>query len=495
MNRKNDEAKASSRKMWIKFIALILAVCIPLTVCLVAVFFCPDVYSETFLGGLSLKYERLLQTNEKKIVVVGGSSVAFGLDSALLAEHTGYEVVNFGLYATLGTKLMLDLSKANINEGDIVIIAPEMDKQTLSMYFNAEATWQALESDLSMIFHVGSDNVGDLLGGMLEYAAEKYLYAFSGKKLKVNGIYRVDSFNIYGDIAKEKYPREYNDMEMGYDVNQTITLKADIFDAEFVAYLNEYAAWVKERGATPYFAFCPMNVAALEEGTDQASLGRFYSDVVDMLDFTVIGSPASSLFHQNYFYDTNYHLNDAGVVLHTVRMIEDLFSVWNRTDLPQIELPAAPARPGTTDKAEHWVDNEWSKYFIYEPFGEDALKIVGVTPAGKHKSTLEIPYTADGKVVRVVDKNAFEGCRVLTDLYIHDNISLLINGAFSGCEKLQNIHIMRDDEENLEANEGLFEGADSGVKILFHTEEAYSNFVSGYWWAHHAERMEMAPIA
>ena len=91
----------------------------------------PPAYSDTFVGALNEKCDRLKEIEGEKIVVVGGSSVAFGVDSALLSRYTGMPVVNFGLYAALGTKLMLDLSLPHIGEGDIVVISPELDPQTL----------------------------------------------------------------------------------------------------------------------------------------------------------------------------------------------------------------------------------------------------------------------------------------------------------------------------------------------------------------------------
>ena len=224
MEQTNKSIRASSKGFWLRFSALVLAAIFPFLACVTAVLVCPAVYDETFLGGLAIKYERLCTTEEKKIVVVGGSSVAFGLDSELLSQHTGYEVVNFGLYATLGTRLMLDLSKANINEGDIVIVAPELDRQTLSMYFNAESTWQAIDSDMSMLWHIDGDNAIDMLGGLFGYAATKCRYAFSGEKLKVDGVYRADSFNHYGDVSPDRFLREYNVMEMGVNSKNTLAL-------------------------------------------------------------------------------------------------------------------------------------------------------------------------------------------------------------------------------------------------------------------------------
>ena len=190
-------------KNWIKLIALILAVLIPFGAVLGIAAFAKPVYGQTFLGELAPKYERLKAIDEPKVIIVGGSSVAFGLDSALLEQHVGMPVVNFGLYATLGTKIMMDLSKANINEGDIVVLAPEMDAQTLSLYFNAEAALQGMESDWSMLRYIDSDNHSDLVGGLYEYLTSKIKYLREGL-LDPAGVYNRDSFNEYGDIVYER---------------------------------------------------------------------------------------------------------------------------------------------------------------------------------------------------------------------------------------------------------------------------------------------------
>ena len=137
------------------FIMLAVVIVLPLIAALSICFAIPPQYSETYLGELAAKYERLKDTDGAKIILIGGSNLAFGVDSATIEEYMNMPVVNFGLYATLGTKLMLDLSKANIDKGDIIVVCPEMDPQTLSLYFNAEAAWQAADSDYSMLLHVG----------------------------------------------------------------------------------------------------------------------------------------------------------------------------------------------------------------------------------------------------------------------------------------------------------------------------------------------------
>ena len=137
-----------------KVIIFILAVIIlvaPIASVTILTLAAPCQYDQTFLGELEEKHKRLTSLKEEKIVLIGGSNLAFGLDSEKLQEYVGMPVVNYGLYATIGTKAMLDMSRSHIKEGDVVVICPETDKQTYSLYYNAHSMWQALDCDLSML--------------------------------------------------------------------------------------------------------------------------------------------------------------------------------------------------------------------------------------------------------------------------------------------------------------------------------------------------------
>ena len=108
------------KKSWISFICILLCVLIPFAAIASIISFLPSQFKNTFLGGLKIKIDRIESIEEPKIVIIGGSSVPFGVDSKQMEEMLGMPVVNFGLYATLGTKLMLDLSREYINSGDII---------------------------------------------------------------------------------------------------------------------------------------------------------------------------------------------------------------------------------------------------------------------------------------------------------------------------------------------------------------------------------------
>ena len=467
---------------WIKLFSLILVILLPICA-IVNIMTAPPVYSQTFLGGLAPKYDRLNAINEPKIIVVGGSSVAFGLDSELLAQHVGMPVVNFGLYATLGTKIMMDLSKANVNDGDIVVLAPEMDAQTLSLYFNAEAALQGLESNWRMLRHISKENYSDLAGGMYEYITSKIKYLRSGA-LDPAGVYNRDSFNEYGDIV---YARPHNTMLLGYDPAKMIELMPELIAQEFIDYINEYTAYCKQQGATVYFSFPPMNASAMSSANTEDTLFDFYCYLYENLDCEVIGNVNDYIIAEDYFYDSNFHLNDSGVILRSSLLAHDINRARGIATQISIPIPEAPKRP-VTEAILSETDALLASFFTYVQYG-GGYAISGVSEEGKKLAALTVPGSYEGKAVLAIEKNAFAGCENLTKLTINSNIVQLMDGAFADCPKLAKIYVLRDSAEGLGVGDAVFEGAASGVKMILTTQEAFESFVTDYFWSQYGEYM------
>ena len=113
----------------------------------------PAQYRETFVGELPAKRAMLAAESDKpRLIIVGGSAAAFGVDSTLLAQELpDYQPINFGLYAALGTRVMLDLSIDELRPGDIVIVMPEQQSQALSDTIGTETLWQAVDGGPSRV--------------------------------------------------------------------------------------------------------------------------------------------------------------------------------------------------------------------------------------------------------------------------------------------------------------------------------------------------------
>ncbi|MEF2836972.1 MAG: leucine-rich repeat protein [Oscillospiraceae bacterium] len=470
-------------KNWVKLISLILVALIPFVAVVGIALLAPPVYTQTFLGELSLKFDSLNAVEEPKLIVVGGSNVAFGLDSRLLAQHIDMPVVNFGLYATLGTKMMMDLSKANVNEGDIVILAPEMDTQTLSLYFNAEAALQGMESDWKMLCYIPRENHADLVGGVYEYVTSKIGYLRSGL-LDPEGIYNRDSFNEYGDIV---YVRPHNIMLLGYDPTKTIELTPALLDQEFIDYVNDYTAYCERQGATVYFSFPPTNASAMADSNTEDTLFDFCCYLYENLTCKVISNVNDYIMEENYFYDSNFHLNDSGVILRTSLLAHDINRVRGIPEQISIRVPDAPERP-VSEAAVAEADALLASHFTYKEYG-DGFAINGVSEEGKSLSVLTVPGSYEGKAILAIERNAFAGCENLSQITIGSNIVQLMDGAFANCPKLEKIYLLHNSAEGLGVGEAVLEGAAGDVKIVLTTQEAFESFVADYFWSQYGEYM------
>ncbi len=483
------------KKSFISFICILLCVLIPFGAVASVIFFVPAQFGQTFLGALGGKVDRIASIDEPKIIVVGGSSVPFGLDSKLMEEMLGMPVVNFGLYATLGTKLMLDLSEEYINEGDIVILAPETDAQTYSLFFGAESAWQAVDSDLSLLPKIAKENFGAMIGSAWKYGVQKLKYYLADPEnpLSPEGIYRADSFDEYGDII---YPREYNKMALMYDSTLEIKLTADIISEDFVDYVNAYVAKAEKKGAKVLFSFAPMNDAALAADTTVESLKAFESYIAENFDAELISNPNNYIYESGYFYDSNFHLNDAGAVMHTANLAYDIAEYLGKDVLIEVEIPEAPEVPEdvTPNFPTEYDENE--KYFVFEEkliSGElVGYNIVGVSELGKAQSTLTTPYAYNGMRVYEISAGAFAGCTSLTDIYVTENVSNIADGAFADAPALKKVHIMTDNPDNTAVNNlsgGLCSGMSADAKFYVKAE-LLSTFRGNYFWGPYADRIE-----
>lgn len=432
-------------------------------------------FDETFLGEMSAKMERLESIEEPKIIVIGGSSVAFGLRSDLMEEQLGMPVVNFGLYASLGTKIMLDLSKANIGEGDIIVIAPEQDAQTLSLYFNADSAWKAIDGNISYLRYIGKDDYPAMAGGLLSFASEKYKYFAESTKPEVSGVYTKEAFNEYTDI---EYERPSNTMFGGYDANNAISFETDVIDPAFIDYLNEYAKYARDKGAKVFFSFSPMNRAALAEGTAEEDIYSYFRYLQESLDFPVISSPETYLMESVWFYDSNFHMNDSGALLHTKHLVNDLILAMGLDKICTIEDPTPPALPDNGTQGEGEIKDD--ELFVISE-SEKGVQIIGLTDKGRERTSLEVPASINGKTVVAIGEGAFSEASGLTELTLNEGVTYIANGAFEGCSALERLVINCTTPAQIRVDEELLLGADGCV--IYIPKGTYGAYSNDYYWA------------
>lgn len=464
--------------------SVILILLIPI-VTIICGFGTPAVFSQTYYGELAEMYGRIKNCQGKKIIILGNSSVAFGVDSGLIenelrVDKLDYTVCNFGLYGAIGTKAMLDLSEKYVDDGDVVIFTPELDSQSLSLYFSGKEFFYAADSDFSLLSHVKSENVGSLVGAFSSYTSEKMSYIKAGKVASSGTLYSRASFDNRCDMIAE---RNHNIMTDGHDVNNPIMIDENMLGDDFVDYLNSYYKKITAKGATMYYSFAPMNKRALPENYSE-KLDAFADAVTDKLDFVILGSPHDYVLDYEWFYDSDVHLNSSGMTVRSIRLTNDLKMAFGLTSPVLSLMPDKPEIPVDDEKGDGEVNNDFVDFFDYEETPDGFYLIVGLKENGASLAEITVPYSYNGTKIIGFSAETFAGNTSVKEIAVQSNIKLLRDGSFSGCSALEKLIVLNRDPESVAVGYSLLDGAANCT--IYVSKDCFSEYSNDYYWGHYA---------
>ena len=464
------------KRVWLLVSLLLL---LPLLL-LIFAFALPAQYGKTYLAALNDKAAILEKTASPKIVIIGGSGAAFDVDCELLeSQLPGYRAVNFGLYAGLGTTVMLELSLPSLQEGDIVVFSPELSEQTLSDWFSADSMWQAAEENPALLLRLHPDRWEKLLAAFPRYAAQKARFWLLGSAPEGSGVYARSAFTAKGDLQKDLRPA--NQMPGGRDENMPLRFDPALPTEDFMDRVNTFIAACERKGVQVCFRFCPMNAAALAEG-EAGRMETFEAQLKEALRCEVIGTAARALMEPGWFFDTNFHLNGAGTILNTVLLAEDL-KQWIGDDTPV--TVSLPSMPRSAEKTITAGDNADADCFAYEK-QQNGYILTGLTEAGKQREKIIVPVSYNGLPVLSFEKTVFAGNTVLRELTLQGNLRVIPDEAFNGCSLLETIILLQDDPGQCTVGSALLNGTDAMVAV---PAERYGNYCTNYFWSVHAARL------
>lgn len=441
----------------------------------------PKVYEYTYLAALEDKFDRLNKINIPKIIIIGGSATSFGINSEIIEKETGMPVVNFGLYGALGSKAMLELSKSNIRENDIVIFQPEFSSQLYSNFIGAKELLQALESDLKMLRWLSPSTKLELVASLSGFINDKNKIIAEDSKPIPQNVYAYSSFNSYVDIS---YPRPYNIMPELYDTNNLVEISHDIISEDFIEFFNAYYKFVKRKKANLYISMAPINSLSIINNTVEAK-ENFYDYLDDVFLAPVFSNINDSIMDNIYFYDTNYHLNDAGVMYRCYSLIGDIKRIKKDYTPISFQPPLPSYKVNNDNRGTTNVVDINEKFFTYEKStiaNIERISIKGLSEEGLTEETLTVPSFVEGLPVYKILSGAFRGAKAST-VYLPDTIATLGNGCF-GESNVRSVYIkIAIDSIALPmiSNKLL---SNSDMDIIFYVpKNKYGEFLVDYNWS------------
>lgn len=434
----------------------------------------PTCYQDSYYAQLPELYHRLTDSQGKRIILVGGSNIAFGVDVGLL-EHMlaqyGYEytVCPFGLYAAVGTSAMLELSQNHLREGDVVVLSVEPTDETLSTYFGASAFWKCAEEAPELLTAVGPAHQAALAGNYIGFLQERASICRSGQFPHAEGVYAKASFDVDGNMS---FYRAGNNMPLGWDTGVPVNLTTVSISPDFAQQVNEYCETARARGAEVYLSFSPVNRSALE-GDPAEGTAAYFRACLEAFDCPAISDPNRYILDSGWFYDSNFHLNSAGAVLRTCLLAEDLLAQFGCYEELSFPRPAMPAPIPQTVEAE-----PDSGYFLFSPIDKTGTGylVSGLTEEGLAQASLTVPASFEGLPVVGIQAHALDGAEALEELRLPETVESLPDEAFSGCPSLTRL-VLAHTQRLCHITEHTFDGA-SQVKIYVPTA-AYSLYRDG----------------
>ncbi|MCF7764260.1 MAG: hypothetical protein K9N62_11345 [Verrucomicrobia bacterium] len=277
-----------------------------------------------YLAATIDKHDRLSETKGPRLILVGGSNLAFGTDAAELERALGRSVVNMGLAAGLGIEFMLNEVKPALRPGDRVLLSLEYDR--FSGGYNPLNIRQILEVRPASVRYLEGHQWNRVLlrGGwaMIGGIGRRALgwQTVPGGDAVELSAYTRSGFNRWGDLVA------HHSMPGTFGAGTSAVGRA------------EHADWVPTgraldalrsfgelcgRSGVEFIYTCPPQLRDILE-SNRATVGAILEALEQVPNLRILDRPEEHVYEDQHFFDTGYHLTRTGARLRTAKLIRAL---------------------------------------------------------------------------------------------------------------------------------------------------------------------------
>jgi hypothetical protein len=279
---------------------------------IISYFLMPRLFEQHYLRNYGDKLD-LIKDESKKMIILGGSNVAFGLDSEMIkTSFPDYNVVNMGLHASLSIEYQLENIYRHLSKDDVLVLALEYE------YFYRESNNIEFERLTSNINRLYLENY--FIDAIL-YKVNKLTegFVFSMYINNYSGVYKYGILNDYGDIIIHN-ERESKTLPLPNDITSRKLNQNFIHQLRFLDEIIENDIEVLITFPSITREYFDLNSFQINE----------VYNYITSFNLAVVSDPSNFTFDTDYFFDTHYHLNYSGKKLRTERLIIDIETFTNR---------------------------------------------------------------------------------------------------------------------------------------------------------------------
>ena len=288
--------------------------------CVATIMMLPDP-SNPYFRIAATKWEIADTTRSPKLLIVGGSNTAFGLDSRLLSQELGRPAVNLGLNAGLGLRYMLSEAAPFVRAGDVVLISPEYEQFYGDLLNGRSQLLELAWLHPPALRRLRAPGQGIALARGFPHVVQARLRSMwldfrSPGRALYDEVYNVGGFNEHGDMVSHlgvESEKKVADMALLDDDNSKLNHDA-------VRLLNRFAADAERRGARVLLLLPTIPQYHYRQHAGQ--MRAVYEMLLEESDVPVLAPPAEHVAPDAHFFDTAYHLGAPGREARTKKAIE-----------------------------------------------------------------------------------------------------------------------------------------------------------------------------
>ena len=270
------------------------------------------------------KVELIQNAPSPRIIFVGDSNLTLTLDSAKIADEFGYNPVNMSISAMTGLRYDLESIRTYIKASDVVVISgafghflinsgifdggPHPMLWGLLITRPSDIRYLTSWKQVSLVINTNIDEVKKRLNSPNFFDPDCISLGAKNQSR--------DEFNQYGD-----YIGHLDKGSTGKNYKNT-RLKSSQLDPESIAYLNDFANYVQDRGAVFLLAH-PAHANQFWINSEKELLD-FENNIHQQYEFPIIGHLRDYALPDDQLYNTDHHGTAEGRANRTKQLIEDI---------------------------------------------------------------------------------------------------------------------------------------------------------------------------
>jgi hypothetical protein len=269
--------------------------------------------------GLALKLTAA-RARPRKVVLLGGSNVLFGLSARRLEEAHGIPAVNLGQHAGLGRRYILHYGLSAAQPGDLIVLSleyalweSEKSRDTRNYY--------VLAHDSAYLYGLPPHRLVEFLAGVRFVEWRTLLEARLGAAPQFPAGYDVATIDAWGDETRNAPERATPAVREA--AFREPTRGRFVLDAGAVREVRQFGRQLGERDARLVVTFPPILRRDFAWEVNQGFYGALLTEL-SRSGLAVAGRPEDSPFDGDCLFDSRYHVVQPCTHARTDRLADEL---------------------------------------------------------------------------------------------------------------------------------------------------------------------------